>query len=40
VIIINNVVRSSAIYISEFNKENDKKEKKLIGDPKAVCQGK
>lgn len=36
---INNIVRSSAVYASEFSREDGGGERELISNPEAVCQG-
>jgi hypothetical protein len=34
--IINDVIRSSAIYTNKFGREDNKRKRKLINNPKAV----
>jgi hypothetical protein len=35
---VNNIIRLSAVYASECSKEDDRREKELIGDPETVYQ--
>jgi hypothetical protein len=36
---VDDVVRPSAVYASEFGREDGGGERELVGDPEAVCQG-
>ena len=35
---VDNVVKSSAVYASDFSREGDARATKLVGEPETVCQ--